>query len=380
MTEDEAFPDVTVVTMRSGAKPQTATYHLMNVLVELTAVSLVTVTLAEESLIHGEYNVTEISRGAKGNTLAGTLLAFLGNQLRLCRELLGRDASVVYFFGGTAYVLPVLFARLAGKTVVIQPRGDVPLTLQLEWEQRYPTALARTLANLVRALEFVSLAVSNRIVTYTESMARELGLERFEHKLYPDGTRYIALDAFSPSVTYDRRDCRVGMVGRLDVEKGVEGLAEAVEFLSNDVEFLFVGDGDRRGWIERRLADEIASERVELTGRVDHCEIPEKLNNIKLLVLASQPTEGLPTVIQEAFACGTPVYAPPVSAIPDVVIEGETGFLMHDRSPAQIAADIEGVLDSQDLSEISNNCREFAVENYSFEASVERFRTLLSDL
>jgi len=125
----------------------------MNVLSVLTAVSLVTVTLSVESDIHGEYDVTEIARGSKAGTVLGTAVIFLRNQLRICQEILAGDARVVYFFGGTAYLVPVLFAKLVGKTVIIQPRGDVPLTLQLEWSQEYPDTVARLLAALVRALE-----------------------------------------------------------------------------------------------------------------------------------------------------------------------------------------------------------------------------------
>jgi glycosyltransferase involved in cell wall biosynthesis len=95
-------------------------------------------------------------------------------------------------------------------------------------------------------------------------------------------------------------------------------------------------------------------------------------------VLASEPTEGLPTAIQEAFACGTPVYATPVSGVPSVVTEGETGFLMEDRSPERIAERIETILGREDLPEISETCRAFAVDNYSFEASVENFDRLLT--
>jgi glycosyltransferase involved in cell wall biosynthesis len=380
-SSEEHLPDVAVVTMRSGATPQNATHLLLNVLSELTAVSLVTVVLSEDSKIHNNYDVTEIAPGSKADGLFRTMLLFVHNQLRLCQTILRLDAPVLYFFGGTAYLLPVIFAKLIGKIVIIQPRGDVPLTLQLEWEKNYPDIVARGLANIVRAMEFISFAVADRIVTYTESMAEELGLNRFRDKLYPHGTRYIALhDQFMPQTPFEERDRRVGMVGRLDIEKGIEELIEAIERLPEDITFRFVGNGDQREQIEERLAAEIDAGHVELTGWIDHDEIPAHLNEIRLLVLASEPTEGLPTVIQEAFACGTPVYATPVSAIPDVVTEGETGFLMDDRSPETIAEDIESILNRNDLSDISRNCREFAVENYSFNSSVENFKSLLSSL
>ena len=89
-------------------------------------------------------------------------------------------------------------------------------------------------------------------------------------------------------------------------------------------------------------------EVVEVTGWVDHEEVPAELNDLRLLVMPSEPTEGLPTVILEAMACGTPAYATPVSGVPDVVRERRTGFLMSSRDPDGIAADIEAILDRED--------------------------------
>jgi glycosyltransferase involved in cell wall biosynthesis len=64
--------------------------------------------------------------------------------------------------------------------------------------------------------------------------------------------------------------------------------------------------------------------------------------------MPSEPTEGLPTVILEAMACGTPAYATRVSGVPDVVRAGETGFLISSRDPDGITADIEATLDRED--------------------------------
>jgi glycosyltransferase involved in cell wall biosynthesis len=374
----DEVPGVCVVTPRGGKTPQNATYLLLDVLSELTEVSLVTVELSAESEIHGDYNVTEISQGSMGNNLLSTMFLFILNQIRMCKQMWSTDRQVIYFFGGLAYIVPVLFSKVIGKTVIVQPRGDVPLTLRLAWEEKYPSPLARFLASIVRLLEFLTARVSDRIVTYTPAMAEELGLDRFEEKLYADGTRYIEVENFVPMTPYVHRDRRVGIVGRLDLEKGVQDIAEAIQLTSEETEFLFVGDGELKGWLENELEEEIQDDRVQITGWVNHDQIPKYLNEIKLLVLASEPTEGLPTVIQEAFACGTPVYATPVSGIPDIVEENKTGFLMTDKNSEQIAVDIDRILNRNDLQEISENCRELAVDKYSFEASVERFEALLS--
>ncbi|PSP82175.1 glycosyl transferase family 1, partial [Halobacteriales archaeon QS_1_68_17] len=130
-------------------------------------------------------------------------------------------------------------------------------------------------------------------------------------------------------------------------------------------------------WLERELAAEIEAGRVELAGWVDHDEVPAELDGLRLLVLPSDPTEGLPTTILEALACGTPVYATPVSGVPDVVRDGETGFHIESRDPETLAAGIEAVLEREDLDRISAAGRRLIETEYSFEAATERYREIL---
>ncbi|MFB6283494.1 MAG: glycosyltransferase family 4 protein [Halobacteria archaeon] len=373
-------PGVCVVTFRGKETPQNATYLLLNVLSALTEVSLVTTALAESSKIQGEYTVTETAHTTKGGSFLSTLSRFLSNQLRVCNAVRKTDASVVYFFGGQAYVVPILYSRLIGRKVLVQPRGDVALTLRMEWKKDMSDVVAMVLYSLVRLLEMTGYYLSHGVVTYTPSMASELGVSRFRDKLYAYGTRYIKVDEFRPEKSFEDREDRIGFVGRLDTEKGIDVLVEAVKNLDPEIKFRFVGDGDYREDVERELSDEIEEGRVEMEGWVEHDEIPENLNDLRLVVMPSSPTEGLPTSIQEAFGCGTPVYATPVSGIPDVVREGETGFLMESKDPEKIARRIEEILERDDLTEISRRCRELCVERYSYRASVEGFGKILSDV
>jgi glycosyltransferase involved in cell wall biosynthesis len=168
----------------------------------------------------------------------------------------------------------------------------------------------------------------------------------------------------------------VGFVGRVDEEKGVRKLAAAAKRLPDDISFRFVGDGPLREELEATVSDD---PRVEFAGWVDHDDVPAELNRMQLLVLPSQPTEGLPTTILEALACGTPVMATPVSGVPDVVRPGETGFLLSADDPESLAIDIEAVL-NRDIDAISRTGRQLIESNYSFEAAVGRYRTILQSL
>ena len=370
---------ICVVTNPVGATAA-ATSDMLEILSNLTEVSLISANISEKAEIQDNYEIIEVSRSGTGGNIAVAATRFLINQIRMCQVLQNREEDIVWFFGATAYLLPLLFAKLLGKTVVLQPRGDVPLTLQLHWEQRIPATLAELLAGVVGWLEKIGYRLSDEIVTYTPAMAAELGLTRYEEKLHPNGARYIDTDRFYPHTEYTERDQIVGFLGRLDEEKGVRELANVAQQLPSDTKFVFAGDGDLREWLETELANEIDTGSVEMMGWVDREEVPAVLSRFKLLVLPSQPTEGLPTVILEAFACGTPVYATPVSGVPDVIRDKETGFIMGNVDTEIIIEEITNIFMRDDLSQISETSRQFIEDQYSFDAAVGRYRKILNDI
>jgi glycosyltransferase involved in cell wall biosynthesis len=369
--------DICVVTHPLSPAGENATRTFLDILAAVGSVSLVTANLPADSPVRDRHEVLEVSDRDEGDAIPVAAVRFALNQLRMARVLARREEETTVFYGATAYLLPILVARLAGKTVLLEPRGDVPLTLRLYWERRVPTAVARALAGLLRGLEWIGYALADGIVTYTPAMAEELGLDAFEHKLYPHGARYVDVDRFAPTTPFEDRDRVVGFLGRLDEEKGIRTLAEVAERLPDEVRFRFVGGGDLEPWLRGELAEEIAADRVEVAGWVDHANVPEELDRFRLLVMPSQPTEGLPTVILEALACGTPVYASPVSGVPDVVRHGETGFLMDEPEAGPIARDVESILERADLPTISRNGRQLIEAEYSFEAAVDRYRAIL---
>jgi glycosyltransferase involved in cell wall biosynthesis len=332
------------------------------------------------SRLRDEYEIIEISKSGTGTNILIAAVRFLINQIRMGWKVWGREEEMILFFGPTAYLIPILVAKLAGKTVVLQPRGDVPLTLRLQWEQRVPTPVARVLAGSIWVLERIGLRVSDAIITYTPAMAEELNLGVYESKLQTAGARYIDTDRFQPTTPIKERERVVGFLGRIDEEKGIRTLAKVAQLLPEDITFVFAGDGLLSGWLEAELAAQYESENVEITGWVDHEEVPDLLNRLQLLVMPSQPTEGLPTVILESFACGTPVYANPVAGVPDVVRDGETGFWMSRMNSEQIATDICEILADDELPAISDNCRQLIESQFSYAAAVKRYSTFFNRL
>lgn len=380
MVDELDIGGICVVTFRSRESAQNATRELLEILSTFTTVSLVTAGLKRNTEIRDRYEVVDVSETGTGFGLLSMLWRFLLNQIRVCRIIARRKERVILFFGATAYILPVIFARLAGKTVVVEPRGDVPLTLKLRWREAHSDVIAGVAAGLVRTLERFTFLLASSIITYTPAMANSLDLAPYSHKLYTNGARHVDIDMFSPMVPFESREASIGFVGRFDVEKGIPLLAEVAQKLAPEVNFVFVGDGQFRGYLEDRLAAEIDAGSVEITGWVEQDKVPAYLNRLKLLVMPSSPTEGLPSTILEALACGTPVYSTPVSGVHDVIEDGHTGFLMNETSSKSVVDRIRNILARDDLTEVSASGRGFVEERFSFEATVERYRDIFSEI
>jgi glycosyltransferase involved in cell wall biosynthesis len=82
----------------------------------------------------------------------------------------------------------------------------------------------------------------------------------------------------------------------------------------------------------------------------------------------------------EAMACGTPVLATPVGAIPDIIKDGETGFILENNSRECIKENIFRVFNHPDLDKIIQAARNLVEKDFSFESSVQRYKKILDQI
>lgn len=140
---------------------------------------------------------------------------------------------------------------------------------------------------------------------------------------------------------------RLLYVGSLEYRKGVDLLLAAVARLTvPDWRLSILGDGPERARLEG-LAEKLGvSGRVEFRGRQDNASVKRAMQGASLLVVPSRigprnQTEGLPTVIVEAFANELPVIATRLTGIPEIVRPGITGLLFDLNDVDGICAAIE---------------------------------------
>lgn len=292
---------------------------------------------------------------------------------RLAR--LRKDVDVwVFFLGGETLLLPMMVARLLGKKTALILGSNIEVEARLEKDK---------LRRVRTFLQEVNLHLVNRIIVYTRNAIKEWGLEKYERKIATGHRHFLNFDEFNIQKPPRERDNLVaGYIGTLTETKGIPNLLEALlKVVERDgaVRFVIVGDGHLRGMVEDFLREEDLGPGVRFLGWVPNDELPAHLNELKLLILPSY-SEGLPNVMLEAMACGTPVLATPVGCIPDVISDGETGFIMEDNSPECIARNVVRALTYPSLEEVADNARALVESDFTYEAAVERYRRMLCEL
>jgi len=119
---------------------------------------------------------------------------------------------------------------------------------------------------------------------------------------------------------------------RLDRWKGQRYLIEAMSGLS-DAELWLAGDGETRSDLEQQVAKLGLGGRVKFLGQ--RPDVPQLLLQADMFCLPTL-TEGLPFCVIEAMATRLPVVATRVGGLPELVAEGETGFLVESKDPAAL--------------------------------------------
>ncbi len=145
----------------------------------------------------------------------------------------------------------------------------------------------------------------------------------------------------------------VGAMGRL-TSGGVKGfdlfIAAAARVRSRlpDAQFLIVGDGTRRAFLEAEAARHAMSGCVHFTGAVEDPRVA--LAAMDVFVFPARWPEGFGLVLAEAMAAGRPVVATRVGAIPDIVQHQQQGLLVDVDDPEALAESVVRLIQDQTLA------------------------------
>jgi glycosyltransferase involved in cell wall biosynthesis len=338
----------------------------------------VTVVMPEASEIDP---LSESLTGA-GVAVERVTLAWLtqgaGTVVRL-RRLIGLlkeqrpDLLHIHLIGFTGGRWAVAAAALASVprvivTMHIAPTEAQPLRVRLD-----RAAQARVVAR------FIAVSQAN-----AQQFRDELGLPAKKIVVVPNA---VELERFAGDPGPDRKRVReelgipadavvLGALARLNPQKGLGDLLEALPAIVEQhpkARVLLVGDGPLRAELEAKARSLGVAERVTFAGhRSDNVAV------LRAMDVAMLPSlfEGLPLSLLESMAASLPVVATRVGGIPEVIVDGASGYLVAPGMPAELAGAVNRLLGEPGaLSRLGEQARRRA-EDFSFDAMLDRITSV----
>ena len=193
------------------------------------------------------------------------------------------------------------------------------------------------------------LLVHRLIKTYQEKIDVFIALTEFARDKYIEGGLPAEKIVVKPNFVYP--DPRAGagdgnyavFVGRLTEEKGILTLLEAWKNIGSRIPLKIVGDGPLRETVERAAESRIG---IDYLGTQPMKEIYELIGAARAMIFPSEWYEGLPKVIIEAFAKGTPVIASNVGSMRSLIEPERNGLHFAPKNVDDLRGKVEWMLDN----------------------------------
>lgn len=313
-------------------------------------------------LEHGVPDILPRPRGAAARSLQ--------------RRIRSGQYAIVHLagWGHPLLFLTMIFSRLSGLPIAVET--DTPLSLAQSWTR---LAAKRVLYPALFRMPSIFLPGGTRQRRY------------LQHYGVPDDRITVAqmtvdvtaiaayVGAIAPDVRRDLREkiglpartCAFLFVGRLEPAKGVETLLQAYCDLvarRDDVRLLVVGDGAYGGML-RVAASKVPG--LKWLGRLDGTALLDVYAAADVHVLPSK-FEPWGLVVNEAMAAGLPVIASRrVGCVDDLVIDGETGFVVEADSRSALADAMNRLADDASLRQAMGAAARQRISSWTIEAEAK---------
>lgn len=287
--------------------------------------------------------------------------------VQLRQHLLAEPADILHAHDGKSQTIAWLASlrlpvrRVASRLVTFLPKGLAGGRLIYRLKYRY------TCDRIITISEFVKELLVDSGVPVDRVEAILAGIE------WPTDSPSSALrSAVRADWGLGEAEFVVGHIGAFTPEKGQDIAIQAAAFLAEKLpgmRLLLAGEASTRAL--QRLGPQLraAGHRVRLLGYVE--DLWRFLAGLDLYVMPSR-AEGLGASVLQAMACGLAIVASRVGGLPELVVAGETGWLVPSESPKALAeAIVDAASDRARLSEFGRRGRERA-RQFSAEAMIDK--------
>ena len=246
--------------------------------------------------------------------------------LRECK--IAFDLIHAYWAYRSGYVGALLAQRFR-KPLIVNVNGS-----DVEHWLHQPSKRAKSLQALHAANAIIALSISLQNGLIAEGISPEkiavipqcIDLQRFSPR--PSTHATAVRNRFGNAFVF-------ACVGNHYHVKGIDILLRALAKTQANTGVILIGDGPERPALERMSGALDLDKRVWFVGMQSHSEIPDWLNAVDALVLSSR-SEGLPTVVLEALACGKPIVGTRVGGVAEAV-DDDCGIVVPSEDPDALA-------------------------------------------
>lgn len=230
-----------------------------------------------------------------------------------------------------------------------------------------------------------NLQAASQVASTSHCMAdetRQLSPELGNIAITPFGVDLSAYVGIKPEPGEQKSKLIIGTVKTMKPTYGIDTLIEAFALLQKslqskpgsvapDIELRLVGGGEQTPELHALAVRLGIADKVSFVGRVPHTQVPQELAKLDIYVALSRQ-ESFGVAIIEAGAAGRPVVVSDAGGLPEVTMDGVTGFVVPRENPAAAAAALEGlVLDATLRNQMGKAGQAHVAQHYSWDACVK---------
>jgi len=312
-------------------------------------------------------NCPEISDGFLKTEHAYNLLHPM-QSLLLTDLLVRHNVTYIHAYGAS---FPATMAL--GASVLL----DIPYSIStfVDFEHDYEFKL---LNNKLESSDFVVVCTK-----YCKNRMLSLTSEEYASKIH---VIYSSIDKSYckyGTIGGTSSDIRIVCVARFVEKKGIEYLIKACSILHNQnkrFKCMIIGNGEERVKYEAMINELYLDNVIDLLPPMANDQIKLLYGKDSIVVMPcvnarDGERDGIPNVLLEGMQCGSPAVATNISGIPELIIDGENGFIVPEKDPIALARALSRLLSSADLREnISTQGRQTVLTHFNLqEKAAERW-------
>lgn len=312
--------------------------------------------------------------GYFGFVISATILGFYLNYRHGIDSF---DASEVVGGGITATVLK----SFTGAPIIVEVQGEI-------FKNRADKSNFRSW--LLKKIGCFAVKRATRIRVISNAIFNQVRKQRVDESRIRLISLRVDLNLFNPMSDIrkkmDKVGTNLGYIGRLVDGKGLEDLFEAVKILKDRNpkfelwKLIIYGIGPLESKLKKIAENLSIVDKIKWRGFVPYSKVPEALSQIDIFIYPSWH-EGFGRSIMEALAMEKAVVAANVGGIPDLIKNGENGFLVLPHDPEELSKKIKELIESKQLREKFGKAgREWVSENFEWNQGIKKFADLFLEL